>query len=47
MTVQDLINRLVLIKDKSKPVFFDDMEVTDVCEFEDTVLLENDRITEA
>lgn len=46
MTVQDLINRLVLIKDKSKPVFFGDMEITDICEFEDVVLLENDGITE-
>lgn len=34
MTVQDLIDRLSLIKDKSKPVYFEDMKVTDVCEFE-------------
>lgn len=46
MTVQDLIDRLSLIKDKSKPVYFEDMKVTDVCEFEDIILLENDEIME-
>lgn len=46
MTVQDLIDRLSLIKDKSKPVYFDDMKVTDVCELEDIILLENDGIME-
>lgn len=46
MTVQDLIDRLSLIKDKSKPVHFEDMKVTDVCELEDIVLLENDGIME-
>ena len=46
MTVQDLIDRLSLIKDKSNPVYFEDMKVTDVCEFEDNVLLQNDGIME-
>ena len=46
MTVQDLIDRLSLIKDKSKPVYFEDMKVTDVCELEDIILLENDGIME-
>lgn len=46
MTVQDLTDRLSLIKDKSKPVYFEDMKVTDVCEFEDIILLGNDGIME-
>ena len=46
MTVQDLIDRFSLIKDKSKPVYFEDMKVTDVCEFEDIILLENYGIME-
>ena len=46
MTVQDLIDRFSLIKNKSRPVYFEDMKVTDVCEFEDIILLKNDGIME-
>ena len=46
MTVQELIDELMKVDDKSKIVLFEDMVGFDVCEFEKIILLENDGIME-